>query len=119
MRKKVWLLGIALMAVTLPLCLAQKKSPVNGRWEAKLGSQTYRFDFTEDQGDVTGSIRLPDDQAVEVEYGLIFGKELEFTTVEDGVEYEWTAEVSRNSIKGERLNLDDETVIRFTARRTR
>ena len=54
------------MAVALPLCLAQKKSPVNGRWEAKLGSQTYRFDFTEDQGDVTGSIRLPDDQTIEL-----------------------------------------------------
>lgn len=119
MWKKGWLLGVALLVVAVPLCLAQKKSPVNGTWEAKVGSQTYCFDFTEDQGDVTGSIVLPDAQTIEVEHGLIFGNELEFTTVEDGVEYEWTAEVSRNSIKGERLNLDDDTVVRFTARRVR
>ncbi len=119
MRKRVWLLGIALLAVAAPVCLAQKKSPVNGEWEANVGSQTYRFDFTEDQGDVTGTGTLPNAQTIEVEYGLIFGKELEFTTVEDGVEYEWTAEVSRNSIKGERVNLDDETAVRFTARRVR
>ena len=61
----------------------------------------------------------PTGKTTEIEYGLIFGDELEFLTVEGGVEHEWTAKVGRNSIKGERVNLDEETTVRFTARRAR
>lgn len=119
MRGRACLVAIAALVLTAPETLAQKKSPVNGDWEASAGGQTYRFSFSEDDGDVRGSVRLPSGQTVPIEYGLVLGKELEFTTSEDGVEYEWTAEVSRNSIKGERVNIEDESAIRFTAKRIR
>ena len=108
-----------MLAGPLALAQKQKKSPVNGSWVITAGSQTFRVTFEEDQGDVSGTLTLPDGQALEIEYGLVIGNDLEFTTVENGVEFEWTAEVSKNSIKGERVNLDEETTVRFTAKRTR
>ena len=119
MRSRVALHAILILALGVPLATAQRKSPVNGTWEIKAGSITFQMTFAEDQGDVTGTAKLPGGETVEIEYGFLLGKELEFTTVENGVEYEWTAEVGRNSIKGERLNLDDETTVRFTAKRVR
>ena len=108
---------LLILVLGATLCLAQKKSPVNGTWDLKVGSETYRIAFVEDEGDVSGTVTLPNGESTEIEYGLIFGDELEFLTVEDGVEHEWTAKVSRNSIKGERVNLDTERSVRFTARR--
>ena len=119
MHSRDFLRGLLILGLAIPVGLAQKKSPVNGTWNLSVGGQSYRIEFVEEDGDVRGTVTLPDGKAIEVEYGLIFGKELEFTTVENGVEFEWTAEVSRNSIKGERVNLDDETAARFTARRAR
>lgn len=119
MRARHSLFVIVALVLIAPVALAQKKSPVNGDWEASVGSQTFRFSFSEEDGDVRGSVRLPSGQTVAVEYGLVLGKELEFTTSEDGVEYEWTAEVGRNSIKGERVNIEDESSVRFTAKRIR
>lgn len=119
MHSRDFLRGLLILGLAIPVGLAQKKSPVNGTWNLSVGGQSYRIEFVEEDGDVRGKVTLPDGKAIEVEYGLIFGKELEFTTVENGVEFEWTAEVSRNSIKGERVNLDDETAARFTARRAR
>ena len=119
MRIKRVISGILVLALAVPLALAQKKSPVNGDWELKVGSQTYRITFVEDEGDVSGTVTLPSGETTDVEYGLVFGKEVEFSTVENGVEFEWTAELGRNSIKGERLNLDDETTEKFTGKRAR
>lgn len=108
------------LALGATLCLAQKKkSPVNGTWDLKVGSETYRIEFVEDEGDVRGTVTLPSGTSTEIEYGLIFGDELEFLTVESGVEHEWTAKVSRNSIKGARVNLDTERSVQFTAKRVR
>ena len=97
----------------------KKKSPVNGTWDLKVGSASYRIEFVEEDGDVRGTVILPSGESTEIEYGLIFGNELEFLTVESGVEHEWTAKVSKNSIKGERVNLDEETAIQFSAKRSR
>ena len=97
----------------------QKKSPVNGTWDLRVGTESYRIAFVEEDGDVRGTVTLPNGETTEIEYGLIFGDELEFLTVEGGVEHEWTAKVSRNSIRGERVNLDEETTVRFTAKRAR
>ena len=119
MRTRVSLVATLVLALAAPLALAQKKSPVNGSWRLDVGGQAYRVDFVEEDGDVSGTVTLPSGTTTDVEYGLIFGKELEFSTVEDGVEYEWTAEVGRNSIKGERLNLDTEAAVRFTGKRAR
>ena len=112
-------LVLVVLALAVPLALAQKKSPVNGSWVIVAGSQTFQATFEEDEGDVRGTVTLPQGQAVEIEYGLVIGKELEFTTMENGVEFEWTAEVGRNSIRGERVNLDEETAVKFTAKRKR
>lgn len=119
MRIKKLAAAILALAVAAPLALAQKKSPVSGSWELKVAGQTYRMELVDEDGDVTGTVTLPSGETAEVEYGLAFGKELEFSTVENGVEYEWTADVSRNSIKGERFHLDDETTVKFTGRRSR
>lgn len=115
-----------LLGVTLILALAataglaqKKKSPVNGTWDLKVGSESYRIAFVEDDGDVRGTVTLPNGESTEIEYGLIFGDELEFLTVEGGVEHEWTAKVGKNSIKGDRVNLDEETAVQFTAKRAR
>ena len=111
---------IVVLALAATVGLAQKKkSPVNGAWDLKVGSETYRIEFVEDDGDVSGAVTLPNGESTEIEYGLIFGNELEFLTVESGVEHEWTAKVSKNSIKGERVNLDEETAVQFTAKRAR
>lgn len=107
------------LAAPLALAQKQKKSPVSGSWVITAGSQTFRVTFEEDQGDVSGTITLPGGQQLDIEWGLVIGNELEFTTVENGVEFEWTAQVSKSSIKGERVNLDEETSVRFTAKRTR
>lgn len=111
-------LGLAL-AVPLALAQKQKKSPVNGSWVITAGAQTFRITFEEDEGDVSGTITLPDGTTLDIEWGLVIGNELEFTTIENGVEFEWTAQVSKNSIKGERVNLDEETTVSFTAKRAR
>lgn len=111
--------GALVVALACAPAVAQKQSPVNGDWIIQAGALTLQASFAEDQGDVTGSVTLPDGKAVQIDYGLIIGKELEFTTVEDGVEYEWTAEVGKNSIKGTRVNLDEETSVDFTAKRAR
>ncbi len=119
MRTGIWMRWLLAAFLAIGVASAQRQSRVKGTWEAKVGQETFHFDFQDDQGDVTGTVRLPGGETVEVEYGLVLGKEFEFTTVENGVEFEWTAEVSRNSIKGERVNLDTEAAVRFNAKRRR
>ena len=115
------LLRLALaLALASAAAFGQKgKSALNGAWEVKAGAQTYRITFEVDDGDVRGTVTLPGGMETDVEYGFLFGNELEFTTVEGGVEYEWTGKVSRNSVRGERLNLDDDTTVGFSAKRAR
>ncbi len=108
-----------ILTVAASLALAQKKSRVSGNWELNVDGQTYRIAFVDDDGDVSGTVTLPSGETTDVEYGLVFGKELEFSTIENGVEFEWTAEVGRNSIKGERLNVDKETTVKFNGKRSR
>lgn len=98
---------------------SKKKSPLNGTWTLTVGPETYRIEFVEDEGDVRGQVTLPGGAQTEIDYGLLLGDELEFLTTENGVEHEWTAKVSRKSIKGQRVNLDSEVGVRFTARRAR
>lgn len=109
----------AALAAAPAFAQTKKPSPLNGAWELKVGSETYRIEFSEQDGDVRGTITLPNGESAEVEYGLLLGKALEFLTVEKGVEHEWTATVSKNSIKGERVNLDTERAVGFTAKRSR
>ena len=97
----------------------KKKNPVNGKWDATVGGRPYHLVIVEDEGDVSGTVTPAGGEAVEIEYGLIFGDELEFTTVEGGVEFEWTAKAGKNSIKGTRVNLDEESEVRFSAKRGR
>ena len=97
----------------------QRKNPVNGKWNATVGGQSYHFVIVEDQGDVSGTVTPAGEEPVEIEYGLIFDDELEFTTVEGGVEFEWTAKAGKNAIRGTRVDLDDETEVRFNAKRAR
>ncbi len=112
------LVALALVA-SIAAAQKQKKSPIVGTWEVKVGSSVYRIAFDEDQGDVSGSVTLPSGESIEVEYGLIIGDELEFSTVEGGTEYEWTAKAGKNSFRGTRLNLDDDSEVGFSAKRTR
>ncbi len=114
LRIVVWL---SLIALTTTLAIGQKKSPINGRWEVKVGAQVYRFTFAEDEGDVSGTATLPDGSTVEIGYGLIVGPHLEFSTTEKNIEYEWTAEVSRSGVKGERLNLENDKTVQFTGKK--
>ncbi len=111
--------GILFSALTLSVGFAQKESPVNGDWKAEVAGESYSFSFTEDQGDVDGTVQLPDGETIEIEFGLVLGKELEFTTIEETVEFEWTAELTRNSLKGERMNLENDSVVRFSAKKVR
>lgn len=106
-----------LITLAAPFAAAQKQAPVNGVWEIQVGAQTYRFAFTADQGDVTGTATLPEGATIEIDYGLIVGSDLEFSTIESNIEYEWTAEVSKSRLKGERLNLEDDSTVRFTGKK--
>ena len=114
LRILVWL---SLIALTTTLAVGQKKSPINGRWEVKVGAQTYSFTFAEDEGDVSGTATLPDGTTIEIDYGLIVGPDLEFSTTEKNIEYEWTGEVSRSGIKGDRLNLENDQNVTFTGKK--
>ena len=111
-----WLCLFALLA---PVAAAQKKSPINGRWEIKVGARIYLFTLVEDQGDVTGTVVLPEGTTIEIDYGLIVGPDFEFSTTENNIEYEWTAAVSRSGLKGERLNLEDDSSVKFTGKKKR
>lgn len=120
MRVAVRAIWIATLLASLALAQGgRKKNPVNGNWDATVGGRPYHFVIVEDQGDVTGTVTPAGEEPVEIEYGLIFDDELEFTTVEGGVEFEWTAKAGKNSIRGTRVNLDDESEVRFTAKRAR
>ena len=112
-------LWLCLLATSAPFAAAQKKSPIEGKWEIKVGALTYLFTLAEDQGDVTGTAVLPDGTTVAIDYGLIVGPDFEFSTTENNVEYEWTVEVSRSRLKGERLNLNDDSTVRFSAKKKR
>ena len=107
------------LALTASTALAQKKSPINGRWEAKVAGQTYRFTFAEDQGDIEGAATLPNGKTIDIRYGFIFGNEFEFTTEEGEDVFEWTGDVSSSSIKGERLNLEDDSTVKFSGKKTK
>ena len=120
MRAAVRAIWIATLLASLVFAQGgRKKNPVNGKWNATVGGQPYHFVIVEDQGDVTGTVTPAGKDPVEIEYGLIFDDELEFTTVEGGVEFEWTAKAGKNSIRGTRVNLDDESELRFSAKRAR
>ena len=96
-------MNVTVRAILITILLAslgfaqggKKKNPVNGKWDAKVGSQSYHFVIVEDQGDVSGTVTPAGGEPIEIEYGLIFDDELEFTTVEGGVEFEWTARQAR------------------------
>lgn len=120
MRATVRAIWIATLLVSLAFAQGgRKKNPVNGKWDATVGGRPYHLVIVEDQGDVTGTVTPAGREPVEIEYGLIFDDELEFTTVEGGVEFEWTAKAGKNAIRGTRVNLDDESEVRFTAKRAR
>ena len=112
------ILGLfCLIVLTASFAIAQKKSHINGRWELKVGSQAYNFTFAEDEGDVSGTATLPDGKTIEIDYGLIVGPDFEFSTTENNIEFEWTAEVSKSGIKGERMNLEDDSTAKFTGKK--
>ena len=112
------ILGLfCLIVLTASFAIAQKKSHINGRWELKVGSQTYSFTFAEDEGDVSGTATLPDGKTIEIDYGLIVGPDFEFSTTENNIEFEWTAEVSKSGLKGERMNLEDDSTAKFTGKK--
>lgn len=119
MRFLARLLLSAVLVASAGLAQKQKKSPINGNWDVRVGTSSYRIAFAEDQGDLSGTVTLPGGEVVEIEYGLLIGDELEFSTVEGGVEFEWTAKAGKNSFQGTRLNLDDDTEVRFSAKRAR
>ena len=120
MRVAVRVILVATLLASLAFAQGgRKKNPVNGKWDATVGGRPYHFLIVEDQGDVTGTVTPAGGEPVEIEYGLIFDDELEFTTVEGGVEFEWTAKAGKNAIRGTRVNLDDESEVRFTAKRAR
>ncbi len=116
MRLRIFSL-LCLIALAAPFATAQKKSLINGRWEIKVEAWTYLFTFAEDQGDVTGTAVLPDGTTIKIDYGLIVGSEFEFSTTENNIEYEWTANISKSGVKGERLNLEDDSIVRFTGKK--
>jgi hypothetical protein len=91
---------------------------IDGRWTAEIAGKTYTLDLRLEDGDLLGTVRLPNNKTAEVTDGICVTDEFSFTTVEDGVEWEWTGTFNEAELKGERLRLDAEQTQSFTAKRS-
>jgi hypothetical protein len=118
---------------------------IKGKWQATVGGRPYILDLRLEEGDLVGSVQLPNRKTVNIEDGIFVvdqskpdaGRatacnsaglwrdsgerdlvdEFSFTTIEDDVEWEWSGTISESVLEGERERFDTDAHEAFTAKR--
>lgn len=90
---------------------------IKGKWQATVAGRPFVLDLRLDEGELVGTVQLPNKKTVKIEDGLFVVDEFSFTTVEDEVEWEWTGTISDTGLEGERERFDSDTTESFTAKR--
>jgi hypothetical protein len=90
---------------------------IKGKWQATVAGHPFVFDLRLEDGDLVGTVQLPNHKTVKVEDGICVVDEFSFSTVEDEVEWEWNGTISDSGLKGERERVDNDTTESFTAKR--
>jgi hypothetical protein len=91
---------------------------IKGKWQAKVAGRTYALDLRVEDGDLVGTVLLPNHKTVKVQDGICVSDEFSFTTVEDEIEWEWNGTISDSGLAGERERFDTDATEAFTATRT-
>jgi hypothetical protein len=90
---------------------------IKGKWQATVGGRAYILDLRLEDGDLVGSVQLPNRKTVNIEDGIFVVDEFSFTTIEDEVEWEWSGTISESGLEGERERFDTDAHEDFTAKR--
>jgi hypothetical protein len=90
---------------------------IRGKWQANVADQPYILELRVEDGDLVGTVMLPNRKSVKVENGICVSDEFSFTTIEDEVEWEWNGTISESGLEGERERFDIDVAERFTAKR--
>jgi hypothetical protein len=90
---------------------------IKGKWQATVGGRPYILDLRLEEGDLVGSVQLPNRKTVNIEDGIFVVDEFSFTTIEDDVEWEWSGTISESVLEGERERFDTDAHEAFTAKR--
>jgi hypothetical protein len=92
-------------------------NPINGRWLAEIEGLQFLLDLAVYDGDLLGSVTLPDGEKVSITRGICVTDEFSFTTTEKGVEWDWGGLVSESTLEGDRHRFDNDESQEFTAER--
>lgn len=90
---------------------------IKGKWQATVGGRPYLLDLRLEDGDLVGTVQLPNRKTANIEDGIFVVDEFSFTTIEDEVEWEWSGTISESSLEGERERFDTDAHETFTAKR--
>ncbi len=90
---------------------------IKGKWQATVGGHPFEFNLRLEDGDLVGTVQLPNHKSVKVEDGICVVDEFSFSTVEDEVEWEWNGTISDAGLSGERERVDNDATEKFTAKR--
>jgi hypothetical protein len=90
---------------------------IKGKWQADVAGKAYVFDLRVEEGDLLGTVTLPNRKVVEVEDGVCVSDEFSFSTVEGEIEWEWNGTISESGLEGERERFDTDATEDFTAKR--
>jgi hypothetical protein len=90
---------------------------IKGKWQATVAGHAFVFNLRLEDGDLVGTIELPNHKTVKVEDGICVVDEFSFSTVEDEVEWEWNGTISDAGLSGERERVDNDVTESFTAKR--
>ena len=91
---------------------------ITGKWVTTLSGKQYLLHLSlSEDGDLVGTVTLPDKKQVKVENGILVVDEFSFSTMENEVEWEWTGTVAEGRLQGERERFDPDAHESFTAKR--
>lgn len=96
---------------------AEPTEIIKGKWRADVAGKAFLFDLRVEEGDLLGTVTLPNRKVVEVEDGICVSDEFSFSTVEGEVEWEWNGTISESGLEGERERFDTDATEAFTAKR--
>jgi hypothetical protein len=90
---------------------------IQGKWQAAVAGKAYVLDLRVEDGDLLGTVTLPNRKVVEVEDGICVSEEFSFSTVEGEIEWEWNGTIAEGVLEGERERFDTDATEAFTAKR--
>lgn len=96
---------------------AEPTQVIQGKWQAAVAGKAYVLDLRVEDGDLLGTVTLPNRKVVEVEDGICVSEEFSFSTVEGEIEWEWNGTIAEGVLEGERERFDTDATEAFTAKR--